>query len=196
MADVSRITPLDGYRSAFADLDVHGLQVTAIPHLAQINLRGTARDLATPVAEVCAMLSLAPAVNTVTTSGTWHCLGLGPDEWLLVGPPQSESKAIAELAEKLAGQHASVLDVTANRVAIDISGPATQALIASLTGFDLATLTPGRCAQTMLAKAQVVLQAGPEPDAIRVFVRNSFARYLADVVIDAVPLLGVSAACA
>ena len=193
MVEAPRIGSLDGYRSAFAGLEPHGLRVTSVPHLAQINLRGAMRDLATPVAEVCGMLSLAPAVNTATTNRTWRSLVLGPDEWLLVGPVGVETQTVAAMTAKLAGQHASVIDVTANRVALDISGPAAPALFASLTSFDLATLTPGRCAQTMLAKAQVVLQAGPDPDSIRVFVRNSFARYLADVMIDAAPLLGVSA---
>ncbi len=180
---------LDGYQAAFAGLETHGLRVAAVPHLAQINLRGQARVLATPVAEACAGLSLAHSVNAATTHGTWHSLGLGPDEWLLVGPSGAESTTAAALAAKLTTHHVSVVDVSANRAVLDIAGSASTALFASLTGFDMATLTRGRCTQTMLAKTQVIMQSGPDPGAVRVFVRNSFARYLADVIIDAAPLL-------
>ncbi len=182
--------PLDAYAPAFVALEEVGLTIALVPQPAQINLRGQAKVLATPVAETCAVLSLAHLVNAATTNGTWCSLGLGPDEWLLVGPPGVASRTAADLAAKLADHHVSVVDVTANRVALDIAGPIAPALFASLTSLDMATLGPGRCAQTMLAKTQVILQSGPNPQSVRVFVRSSFARYLADVIIDAAPLLG------
>jgi sarcosine oxidase, subunit gamma len=55
-----------------------------------------------------------------------------------------------------------------------------------------------RCAQTYLARAQVILLAQPEqPAALRILARSSFARYVADWLLDAaveyhVPALGVS----
>ena len=135
---------------------------------------------------------LAPGINDAVTSGAWHCLGLGPDEWLLVGPADTGSEVAARLADKLSAHHASVVDVSSNRVALDISGPLAPALFASLTSFDMATLTPGRCAQTMLAKAQVIMQSGTDPAPVRVFVRTSFARYLTDVIVDAVPFISTA----
>ncbi|MGW0201911.1 sarcosine oxidase subunit gamma family protein, partial [Nonomuraea sp. NPDC003201] len=42
---------------------------------------------------------------------------------------------------------------------------------------------PGRCAQTMLARAQVVLV--PREDGFLVLVRSSFAAYLAEWLLDA-----------
>jgi sarcosine oxidase, subunit gamma len=184
--------PLDDYCSAFGALSTAGLHIAVVPQPAQINLRGQPSDLAAAVAEACDGVMLAPEVNDAVTNGAWHCLGLGPDEWLLVGPTDTGPEIAARLTGKLSAHHASVVDVSSNRVALDISGPRALALFASLTSFDMATLTPGRCAQTMLAKGQVIMQSGTDPETVRVFVRTSFARYLADVIVDAAPFISAS----
>lgn len=184
--------PLDDYGNAFGALLDVGLHVAVAPQPAQINLRGQPLDLATALAEACDGVMLALGVNDAATGGAWHCLGLGPDEWLLVGPTDTGPEIAARLTGKLSAHHASVVDVSLNRVALDISGPCALALFASLTSFDMATLTPGRCAQTMLAKAQVIMQSGTDPETVRVFVRTSFARYLADVIVDAAPFISAS----
>lgn len=184
--------PLDDYGNAFGALLDVGLHVAVAPQPAQINLRGQPLDLATALAEACDGVMLALGVNDAATGGAWHCLGLGPDEWLLVGPTDTGPEIAARLTGKLSAHHASVVDVSSNRVALDISGPCALALFASLTSFDMATLTPGRCAQTMLAKAQVIMQSGTDPETVRVFVRTSFARYLADVIVDAAPFISAS----
>jgi sarcosine oxidase, subunit gamma len=55
------------------------------------------------------------------------------------------------------------------------------ALLASACSLDLDPVggwVPGVCAQTLLARAQIILQELPE--ATRVFVRPSFADYVVD----------------
>ena len=87
MADQAHFRyPLDGYGAAFSALTTLGLSVAVVPQPAQINLRGQSSDLTAAVVEACGGLALAARVNDATANGTWHCLGLGPDEWLLVGP--------------------------------------------------------------------------------------------------------------
>jgi sarcosine oxidase subunit gamma len=193
MADQAHFRyPLDGYGAAFSALTTLGLSVAVVPQPAQINLRGQSSDLTAAVVEACGGLALAARVNDATANGTWHCLGLGPDEWLLVGPMDTGPEVAARLTDKLSVHHASVVEVSSNRVVLDICGPIAPALFASLTSFDMATLTPGRCVQTMMAKAQVILQSGADCETVRLFVRTSFARYLADVIVDAAPFIGAS----
>lgn len=193
MADHSYFRcPLDDYGVAFHALTELGLSVAVAPQPAQINLRGQSSDLTAAVAEACGGLALAARVNDTTATSAWHCLGLGPDEWLLVGPMTTGPEVAARLTDKLSVYHTSVVDVSSSRVVLDISGPTAPALFASLTSLEMARLTPGRCAQTMMAKAQVILQSGANCETFHVFVRTSFARYLADVIVDAVPLINAT----
>lgn len=193
MADHSHLrNPLVGYGAAFSALTARGLGVAVGPQPAQINLRGRPSDLTTAVFETCGGLALAARVNDATANGMWHCLGLAPDEWLLVGPTGTGPEVAGLLNDKLSAPHVSVVEMSSNRVVFDIDGPNAPALFASLTSFDMTTLTPGRCAQTTMAKAQVIVQSGADSETVRVFVRASFARYLADVIVDAAPFISAS----
>jgi len=97
----------------------------------------------------------------------------------VVGP---RSAPLAEaLAEAVKGEFASVVDVSAHRTAIDVSGPHAWDLLAH--GCALDGVAPGHCAQTMLARAGVILWR--LDDGYRVLVRSSFARYVAAWLDDA-----------
>jgi sarcosine oxidase subunit gamma len=119
--------------------------------------------------------------NTVSGDMTRGVLWLGPDEWLVVGLPGTTAATIADLEDELAGSHHSVVDVSENRAVIELRGADRHALLASGCSIDLdprAGWVPGVCAQTLFSRAQVILQ---ELDgATRVFVRPSFASYVAD----------------
>jgi sarcosine oxidase, subunit gamma len=123
-------------------------------------------------------LPLAP--NTWSGAGDREALWLGPDEWLLVGPPGSAPAIVAELEGGLAGRHRSVVDVSANRAVLDLAGADRAELLAQGCGLDLhpRAWQPGRCAQTLLARVAVLLQE--RDGATRLFVRPSFAAWLVD----------------
>lgn len=146
-----------------------------VPFLTQVSLRS-----GTPAAFAVA-LGVSPPVepNTVATSGELAVLWLGPDEWLVVGPPGAP--LIDALAAAVKGEFASVVDVSAHRTAIDVTGPGAWDLLAH--GCALDGLAPGRCAQTLLARSSVILWA--IEDGYRVLVRSSFARYVAAWLDDA-----------
>ena len=50
-------------------------------------------------------------------------------------------------------------------------------MLAQGCSLDLDRFEPGRCAQTLLARAQVILYR-PDADTFRILVRPSFAAYL------------------
>ena len=88
----------------------------------------------------------------------------------------------------------SVVDVSAARTVISLSGPAARDVLAHGCGLDLdaTKFPPGTCAQTRLALANVVLIAPRDQpaDFVRsprflVLVRPSFAPYLAAWLLDA-----------
>ena len=65
-----------------------------------------------------------------------------------------------------------------------LSGPRVRELLAAGCALDLhpRAFGPNRCAQTLLARAHVILER--DGDAFRLFVRPSFARYLAGWLLD------------
>ncbi|MEO8475881.1 MAG: sarcosine oxidase subunit gamma family protein [Actinomycetota bacterium] len=153
-----------------------GGEVTAThePFLAQVSLR-----LDPALADrVPFPLPLEP--NACWEEGERAALWLGPDEWLVLGPPSNGAEIAAELDSALDGLHYSVVDVSANRVAIEIGGPGRFELLSKGCTIDLHSLAwaAGMCAQTLLAKTQVLLHE--RADTTRLLVRPSFADYLVD----------------
>jgi hypothetical protein len=96
-------------------------------------------------------------------------LRLGPDWYLLVEPGQPQG-----------------VDVSAARTCLELAGPHALDVLEHGCSLDLhpAVFTVGACAQTNLAKAQVILHRTGD-DAYRVYVRSSYADYLCRWLIDA-----------
>jgi sarcosine oxidase subunit gamma len=115
-------------------------------------------------------------------------LWLGPDEWLVVGPPDTQWDVEQRIRAASGDEHVAVTDVSAQRTTLLVSGARARDLLAHGCALDLhqRAFGAGRCAQTTLARAQVVLVARDEPGAgFWVLVRSSFAGYLTDWLLDA-----------
>jgi sarcosine oxidase subunit gamma len=131
-------------------------------------------------------LALPFAPNTVLAAGPRAAIWLGPDEWLLLGAPGAGASIVAELERDLEGAHAAVTDLGANRAWLELRGPGVRDLLSRGVPIDLhpRSWTPGDCAQTVLARTQVLLvQAGD--DLTRVAFRPSFADYVVDWLVAA-----------
>jgi len=153
--------------------------VEHVPFLAQVDVRlDAALAGRTPY-------PLPTTPNTAWEDGPRAALWLGPDEWLVLGPPGAGPAVVTELNAALEGLPRSVVDVSANRAALELSGPRVQEVLSKGCALDLhpRSWRPGMCAQTMLARAQVILHERPETTGI--LVRPSFADYLVDWLIDA-----------
>jgi sarcosine oxidase subunit gamma len=102
-------------------------------------------------------------------------LWLGPDEWLCVECGASE----AALLEALDGEGAAV-ELSANRLALAVSGPAARDLLAGCCSVDLhpRAFPPGTCVQTLVAGVPVILELMAEPAQFRLMVRPSFADHV------------------
>jgi sarcosine oxidase subunit gamma len=113
-------------------------------------------------------------------------LWLGPDEWLLVGPDGMQDTLQDALRVGLAGAFGSIVDVSANRTALEIGGPKASELLAHGVSIDLdaRSFGPNRCAQTLLGKAQVIIERAEDLTSFRVYARSSFASYIADWLLD------------
>lgn len=112
-------------------------------------------------------------------------LWLGPDEWLLISPEHSADMTGA-LTAALAQLPHSLVDVSHRQIALELSGPRAELLLAAGCPLDLAVgaFPVGMCTRTVLGKTEVVLwRTGTE--AFRIEVWRSFAPYLCDFLEEA-----------
>ncbi len=198
-ASTDRTSPLVAHAAllAQASSDPSRLAMREVAFLAQLNLRGDPSEPAFLAAVRDALGFDLPAVPN-TWSGTPACcaIWLGPDEWLVVAPDAERRSRESALRAALAGRHHSLVDVSASRTVIELSGADARAVLAKGCSLPLhaTAFAPPQCAQTLLAKSQVILQDCETPPAFRLYVRNSFAHYVAQWLADAAAESAVSKA--
>lgn len=191
IAEAIRRSRLGEYVERFAAIyeETHGaLSIRELPFLTQINLRVDPTEQAemTRLADALGFdLPLTP--NTVASAGDRRALWLGPDEWVIVGGADRAETIEQPLRDALAGTSASIVDVSAGRTVLLIQGDQAQELLTRGVAIDLhpRVFVPGRCAQTLMAKAQVILERNRGDEAFRLYARTSYAGYLADWLLDA-----------
>ena len=191
IAEAVRRSPLVGYRERFVALSVASrgdLSIRELPYLAQVDFRTDPNDASIMQRLASSLEFDLPVVpNTVTSRGDRRALWLGPDEWLVVGPEDQEKTLVQSLLDGLGGAFGSVIDVSANRTTLKVFGPKARDVLAQGIPLDLdpRSFGPRRCAQTLLAKAHVIVEARDEEAALHLYIRASFASYVADWLLDA-----------
>lgn len=167
-------------------------RVRELPFQAQVDLRADPADAAL-MGRLESAIGVRPPTEpnrtAVSDDGTRQVLWLGPDEWLVIGEPGTGPALESALRDAIGDGRGAVVDVSANRTTLSVSGPRARELLAFGCSIDLdeRRFKPGMCVQTLLARANVIIvPVGPavEP-AFRVLVRPSFAGYLAAWLTDA-----------
>jgi len=185
-----RQSPLSGWEARFATassksdcFDIRELRFTT-----QINVRG---DLSDPrfahAAEEALGIALPSLANTWAGREDCAALWLGPNEWLVAASEGHHGRLYDALVTCCSETLHSVTDVSASRAVIQIAGRHVRAVLAKGCSLDLhaATFAPLQCAQSILAKAQVILQCVDARPVLRLYVRSSVADYLASWLLDA-----------
>ncbi|MBM4793731.1 sarcosine oxidase subunit gamma [Streptomyces sioyaensis] len=187
-------SPLHHRAHLLAAADVEGprgVRLRELPCAAQVTLR---LDPSSPAAARVAGALGLPAlpvepggVRTAAGATERTVLWLGPDEWLVVGPEGDAPAIEAVVRDALGDGHGAVVDVSANRTTLEISGPCAREVLEKGCSLDLhpRAFGPGRCAQTLLARAAVILRQIDTGPTYHLLVRGSFAPYLADWLLDA-----------
>ena len=122
-----------------------------------------------------------PLQSNTFTAGLSTAYWLGPDEWLIVSPAGERPTLPTLLEDPLGNMHTSLNVLNGGYVAMRISGRNAAALLAKGCTLDLhpRVFTTGQCAQSGLAKASVLISMVDDRPTFDVFVRRSFAEYLA-----------------
>ena len=182
----SPLAHLAGEFAAAAVAGERGVRILEVPFLAQVSLRVDPGGAAAARIAVALGAPLPVRPGTVATAGRRRVLWLGPDEWLIVGP-DGDAPLIEQAVRPVLGEYASLVDVSADAATIELSGPAARDVLEKGCSIDLhpRAFGPGRCAQTLVASAGVILDQVDAVPSYRLLVRASFARYLADWLVDA-----------
>jgi sarcosine oxidase subunit gamma len=157
------------------------------PFLELINLKGEADSAVLQKAVkglTGAVLPLQP--NTVTESEQFTIYWLAPNEWLIQSKQPRLPALGSDLAGALAGQFASVVDVSSGNTSLVLSGEKAREVLRKGCPLDFhpAAFKLGQCAQSHFFKAGVLLRPLAD-DAYELVIRRSFADYFGRILLDA-----------
>lgn len=169
-----------------------GIRLGERTGLGKIDLRGDPADRSflAGIGRVLDLL-LPTEPNTTAAKNALTALWQGPDQWLLTCPADDVAFFVNTLRQAVAGSHAAFTDISDGRITLSLAGPSARDLLAKGCPLDLhpRTFKPGHCAQTLLAKADILLHlraddagAGPTFD---LHVARSFSHYLWSLLEDA-----------
>ncbi len=167
----------------------------------QVALRGDAGDPEFAGA-VERAIGLVPPTEPNTAAGPAdladgpRILWLGPDEWLAVGAGNGQTDLAAALASATKDRHAAIVDVSDGRAVIEVTGRHARDVLAKGCPLDLhpRVFSAGRCAQSLIAHAHVILHQVDDAPRYEVYVHRSFADYLWRWLEDAAREYGVDVA--
>lgn len=157
------------------------------PFLELINIKGEAAS----AAFLQAVKSLTGAAlpvqpNTIAESEQFVIYWLAPNEWLIQSRQPRLPALCADLAGALAGEFASVVDVSSGNTSLVLSGAKSRAVLRKGCPLDFhgGVFKAGQCAQSHYFKAGVLLR--PLGDgAYELIIRRSFADYFGRILLDA-----------
>ena len=195
MADLLiRRSPLQGYESRFSALP-DSVRLAEEPFCSMVDLWvDPAGAGGAPAAGVLGLDVLPVTPATVTSAADAEVIWFGPQEWLITSTVLAGEDLEARLREAVGSSGGAAVDVSAQRSTLRLSGQHARAILAKGCSLDLhpGVLGPGAAAQTTRGLAAGVLSPlGADGTDYRILVRSSFARYLAEWLIDAAEEFGV-----
>ncbi len=194
MADtLTPLSPLQAWASRFANLP-ETARVHEEPFVTMVDLWTDSSGAAgTAVADVLGV-ALPDTPSTARTGADTTAIWFGPQEWLVTSTERGGEALEAQLRDAVAEHGGAAVDVSAQRTTLRLRGEHARDVLAKGCSLDLhpRSFGPGAAAQTMLGLAAVVLMPLSDNGSdYRILVRSSFARYLADWLIDAAQEFGI-----
>ena len=187
-----RRSPAHDLRDEMAQGSGERVSLREVPFLSQLAIRAAVGDSSAAVADAL-RVSLPSRVGEVTgaADGTGVAvLWLSPDEFLVVGPDEAQSGVSpeewsTEVARALGSEPGQVVDVSANRTTLELSGPCALKVLQKSCELDLhpRVFPVGAAVATLLDSTQVLLWRTGE-QTWRVMPRASFATHVVRWLLD------------
>ncbi|CAM5337534.1 sarcosine oxidase subunit gamma [Streptomyces canus] len=187
----SPLSHLQERMGAAAVRGARGVTLAELPFVTMVNVRV---DPASAAADRIGRTLGAPLPRRCgdTAASSLHTImWLGPDEWLVLSRADPGT-VTAQLRRALDGAPGSVVDVSANRTTLELSGPAAREVLEKGCPLDLhpRAFGPGRAVSTTVGPIAVLLWQLDDAPTYRLLPRSSFADYLARWLIDAMSEYG------
>lgn len=190
MADtLYRAHPLEHWKPALAahsrTLDLLTIQVEGSVAALDLRIDPAGAGPAAVGSVVGAALPTEP--NTWTHTRDGQIVWLGPDEWLVTSANLLPHELEDKLSRVVSAYDGAAVDVSAQRTSLRLRGPQVRELLSFGCSIDLrpSAFPTGASTLTTIGRAGVLILALGDGDDYRVFVRPSFAGYLADWLLDA-----------
>ncbi|HXO52773.1 MAG TPA: sarcosine oxidase subunit gamma family protein [Mycobacterium sp.] len=188
MADtLERTSPLQPWAARFGQLP-NSVAIVEEPFVTMVDLRVNPSGPGAAAAAEVLGVELPAAASTYAKNADTTVIWLGPDEWLVTGTAVAGPELEARLRDTVAPHGGVAVDVSGQRTTLRLRGSASREVLGKGCALDLhpRAFGDGTAAQTMLGQAGVILLAvnGGGAD-YRILIRSSFARYLADWLLDA-----------
>jgi sarcosine oxidase, subunit gamma len=189
MADtLSRRSPLQDFETRFSYLP-ESARLAEEPFVAMVDLwvdPATAGGAAG--ADLLGIDALPSTAATTVEGSDAAAIWFGPQEWLITSTGRNAEELESHLRDAVVESRGAAVDVSAQRTILRLRGAHARDVLAKGCSLDLhpAVFGPGAAAQTMLGQAAVVLiPLNANGTDYRILVRSSFARYLAEWLLDA-----------
>ncbi|MDH6515126.1 sarcosine oxidase subunit gamma [Streptomyces sp. SAI-135] len=187
----SPLSHLEERMRAAAVTGARGVTLAELPFRTMVNVR------VDPASEAAGRIGralgepLPRRCGDTAAHGHRTAVWLGPDEWLVLSRDDPGALTGA-LREALSGDPGSVVDVSANRTTLELSGPSAREVLEKGCPLDLhpRAFGPGRAVSTTVGPVAVLLWQTDDAPTYRLLPRSSFADYLARWLIDAMSEYG------
>jgi sarcosine oxidase subunit gamma len=185
-----RVSPAAQLRAAFETGSIQDVvELSETPFLTMAGIRVNPTSDAGQ--RITALTGGLPATcGAVTGTPETSVLWLGPEEFLLIAPPQTHQtlggNLIQTLREALGNGAGQVVDLSANRTTFELTGPRARAVLEKGCSLDLhpREFKPGTALSTEIGNIPVILWKTGD-HTYRIFPRASFADFLGRWLLDA-----------
>src|SRR5262245_60356577 len=184
---LERTSPLQPWATRFAQLP-DTVAIVEEPFVTMVELRIDPAGAGGAAAASLLGVELPTTPSTYAKSGDTVVIWLGPDEWLITGTSLTGPELEGRLRDALSSHGGTAVDVSGQRTTLRLTGSHSRDVLGKGTPLDLhpSVFGAGSAAQTTLGMTGVIL-LGVDGSGVdhRILVRSSFARYLADWLLDA-----------
>jgi sarcosine oxidase, subunit gamma len=188
MADtLERTSPLQPWAARFAQLP-DTVAIVEEPFITMVELRVDPAGAGAAAAASLLGVELPTTPSTYAKSADTVVIWLGPDEWLVTGTSLTGPELEDRLRDTVSSHGGTAVDVSGQRTTLELSGSHSRDVLGKGCALDLhpSAFGGGTAAQTTLGQTGVILLGVDGSGAdYRILVRSSFARYLADWLLDA-----------
>ena len=171
-----------------------GVALRPIVGASVLNLRGDSADPGFRWGVVAALGLNPPTAPCTFNYARGRALyWLGPDEWLALLPSVTADPEAA--LRKAVDERYSVVDVSGAYALFNLAGPDAGKVLRKSSPYDCHSrvFAPGRCAQTVFAKATALVAANAD-GTFDLMVRSSYADYVRRWIADAAREYGFAGA--